>query len=195
MDKALADLIRISNATGKDPALVQGGSGNISVKTNDGKFMFIKASGTALKNMNAEHGWRRLRLDKVIEIVKDKQLAKLPAKTREPEIVHRLLLACDDKVVGDVRPSIETPLHAILGKCVIHLHPAAVLSYACAKNGQREIEKLFKDENTRRCGFLHVTPDDAYYGRREGVIRQRAELKRKRSLKGKDTIVNHRNRS
>ncbi len=152
MDKALRDLIRISNATGKDPALVQGGGGNTSVKTDDsrkgccaGKHIFIKASGTALKNMNESTGWRRLRLDKVIEIVKDKQLAKLPAQTREPEIVNRLLLACDDKIAGDIRPSVETPLHAILGKCVIHLHPVAVLSFACARNGQAEIEKLFKD--------------------------------------------------
>ncbi len=40
MDKALADLIRISNVTGKDPTLVQGGGGNTSVKTADGKYMY-----------------------------------------------------------------------------------------------------------------------------------------------------------
>jgi rhamnose utilization protein RhaD (predicted bifunctional aldolase and dehydrogenase) len=185
MDKALRDLIRISDATGKDPALVQGGGGNTSVKTDDGKYMFIKASGSALKDMNAEHGWRRLRLDKVIEIVKDKQLAKLPAQTREQEIVNRLLLACDDKIASDVRPSIETPLHAILGKCVIHLHPVAVLSYACAKNGQREIEKLFKGEKYPPLWIPYVMPDDAYYGRREGILRQRAELKKKTVLERK----------
>jgi len=189
MNKTLAELIKISNVTGKDPTLVQGGGGNTSVKTDDGKYMYIKASGTALKNMNKRAGWRRLRLDKVLEIVKDKQLGKLPAQTREPEIVNRLLLACDDKIAGDVRPSVETPLHAILGKYVIHLHPVAVLSYACAKNGQREIEKLFKDEKYPPLWIPYATPDDAYYGRREGILRQRAELKRKRSLKGKDTIV------
>ena len=58
-DKALTDLIRISNLVGKDPALVQGGGGNTSVKTADGKYMFIKASGTALKDMNATQGWRQ----------------------------------------------------------------------------------------------------------------------------------------
>jgi rhamnose utilization protein RhaD (predicted bifunctional aldolase and dehydrogenase) len=144
MDKALKELIRISNATGKDPGLIQGGGGNTSVKTDDNKYMFIKASGTALKDMNAEHGWRRLRLNKVLEIVKDKNLAGQPAFKRELEVVNRLLLACDDRITGQVRPSIETPLHAILSKYVIHLHPVTVLSYACAKNGREEIEKLFK---------------------------------------------------
>jgi len=145
MDKARADLIRISKTTGKDPMLVQGGGGNTSVKTDDGKYMYIKASGTALKNMNEQCGWRRLRLDKVLEIIKDNQLAKLPAGAREPEVVHRLMLACEDEVIGDARPSVEAHLHAILDKCIIHLHPISILSYACAKNGRREIEKLFKD--------------------------------------------------
>jgi NAD(P)-dependent dehydrogenase (short-subunit alcohol dehydrogenase family)/rhamnose utilization protein RhaD (predicted bifunctional aldolase and dehydrogenase) len=147
MDKALSDLIRISNATGKNPTLVQGGGGNTSVKTKDGKYMYIKASGTALKNMNEQCGWRRLRLDKVFEIIKDNQLAMLPAGVREPEVVHRLMLACEDKITGDARPSVEAHLHAILDKCIIHLHPGAVLSYLCANKGRTEIEKLFQDPN------------------------------------------------
>ena len=53
MDNALSVLIKISNETGKDPAFTQAAGGNTSVKTGDGKYMFIKASGTALKNMNA----------------------------------------------------------------------------------------------------------------------------------------------
>jgi len=53
MNKSLTDLVRISNAAGKDPSFVQGGGGNTSIKTDDGKFMYIKASGTALKEMNS----------------------------------------------------------------------------------------------------------------------------------------------
>ncbi|MCJ7776832.1 MAG: SDR family NAD(P)-dependent oxidoreductase, partial [Sedimentisphaerales bacterium] len=145
MDKALADLIKISNVTGKDSTLVQGGGGNTSVKTADGKYMYIKASGTDLKDMNGQTGWRKLRLDSVLAIIKDKSIAKLDVQRRETEVVNRLLLACDDNIVGDSRPSLEAHLHAILGKCVIHLHPVAVLSYTCAKNGRAELEKLFKD--------------------------------------------------
>ena len=146
MDKALADLIRISNATGKDSTLVQGGGGNTSVKSADGKYMYIKASGTALKDMNKKEGWRRIRLDAVLSVIRDKQLAKLDAGTREPEVVDRLLLACDDDVKTGARPSVESHLHAFLDKCVIHLHPIAVGAYVNAKNGKAELEKLFARE-------------------------------------------------
>ncbi|MHC4438794.1 MAG: class II aldolase/adducin family protein [Planctomycetota bacterium] len=146
MDKALADLIRISNETGVDPTLVQGGGGNTSVKTADGKYMYIKASGTALKDMNQRQGWRRLRLDLARSVVLDKSLAKMNPQRREPEVVNRLLLACDDKVRTVARPSVEAHLHAWLDKCVIHLHPSAAGAFHNAKNGWVKLEKLFKDE-------------------------------------------------
>ncbi|HIJ53250.1 MAG TPA: class II aldolase [Planctomycetes bacterium] len=146
MSKALADLIKISNITGKDTTLVQGGGGNTSVKTADGKYMYIKASGTALKDMSKKNGWRRMRLDAVLSVIRDKKLAKLDAGTREPEVVDRLLLACDDDVKTGARPSVESHLHAFLDKYVIHLHPVAIGAYVNAKNGKAELEKLFKKE-------------------------------------------------
>ena len=146
MDKALLELIRISNETGVDPTLVQGGGGNTSVKTADGKYMYIKASGTALKDMNAKQGWRRLRLDLARSVVKDESLAKMPPQTREPEVVNRLLLACDDNVKTEARPSVEAHLHAWLDKCVIHLHPSAAGAYVNARNGKALLDKLFKAE-------------------------------------------------
>jgi len=147
MDKALLELIRMSKAVGRDRSLVQGGGGNTSVKTADGKYMYIKASGTALKDMNTKRGWRRLRLEPVLSIIKDASIAKLDVQIRETKVVNRLLLACDDKVLVDARPSVETPLHAFLDKCVIHLHPSAAGAFANAKNGKAELEKLFKQEN------------------------------------------------
>jgi len=144
MDKALEDLIRISNVTGKDSTLVQGGGGNTSVKTEDGKYMYIKASGTALKDMSPRKGWRRMRLDAVLKVIEDKELAALGPDEREPEVVDRLLLACDDNVKSGARPSVESHLHAALERCVIHLHPLAVAAYVNAKNGRAMIEKIFK---------------------------------------------------
>lgn len=144
MDKALLELIKISNAVGVDSALVQGGGGNTSVKTEDGKFMYIKASGTALKDMNTKRGWRRMRLEPVLAIIKDKSLAKMEVHKREKEVVNRLLLACDDEVTVIARPSVEAHLHAFLDKCVIHLHPSVVGAFVNAKNGKAELEKLFK---------------------------------------------------
>ena len=144
MNEALADLIRISNVMGKDSTLVQGGGGNTSMKSADGKHMYIKASGTALKDMTTKKGWRRLRLDSVLSIVKDKSIARLDAQAREIEVVNRLLLACDDEVTSGARPSVESHLHAFLDRCVIHLHPIAVGAYVNAKNGKAELGKLFK---------------------------------------------------
>jgi len=146
MDKALAELIRISNETGGDPTLVQGGGGNTSVKTTDGKYMYIKASGTALKDMNQKQGWRRMRLEPVLAILKDKSLPKLDASTREPRVVNMLLDACDDNIKTIARPSVEAHLHACLNTCVIHLHPSAAGAYVNAKNGKAKLARLFKDE-------------------------------------------------
>ncbi len=146
MDKALADLIKISNVTGKDKSLVAGGGGNTSVKTDDGKYMYVKASGTALKDMNERRGWRRLRMDAVLKVVGDKELGRLDSATRETEVVNRLLLACDDEVTNGARPSVESHLHALLDKCVIHLHPLVLAAYVSARGGKKELDKLFANE-------------------------------------------------
>jgi len=146
MDKALAELIKISNVTGKDIRLVQGGGGNTSVKTADGKYMYIKASGTALKDMDKKNGWRRMDVETVRSIIDDKKLASLEEQKREVEIVNRLLTCCDDDLENGSRPSVEAHLHSFLADYVIHLHPVAVGAYVNTKDGKRKIEKLFKDE-------------------------------------------------
>jgi NAD(P)-dependent dehydrogenase (short-subunit alcohol dehydrogenase family)/rhamnose utilization protein RhaD (predicted bifunctional aldolase and dehydrogenase) len=146
MDQALADLIAISRRVGVDTSLVQGGGGNTSVKTADGKYMYIKASGTAIKGISQDRGWRRLRVASVCAIVQDGSLVGLDDTNRENEIANRLRLCCEDEVAGDARPSVEAHLHASLGRCVVHLHPVAVGAYVCAKNGRAALEKLFASE-------------------------------------------------
>jgi rhamnose utilization protein RhaD (predicted bifunctional aldolase and dehydrogenase) len=157
-NKALADLIKISNITGKDSTLIQGGGGNTSIKTPDGKYMYLKASGTDLKDMDKHAGWCKLRLAPVLAIIKDKSITKLGVQARETKVVKRLLLACVDKAAPGARPSIEAHLHAMLGKCVIHLHPVTVLSFACAKNGKTELEKLFKNFESQISDFGFSSP-------------------------------------
>jgi NAD(P)-dependent dehydrogenase (short-subunit alcohol dehydrogenase family)/rhamnose utilization protein RhaD (predicted bifunctional aldolase and dehydrogenase) len=158
MNKALSDLIKISNTSGKDPALVLGGGGNTSVKTPDGKHMYIKASGTALKDMAKDRGWRRLRIETVLAILKDRSLARMDAIGRETEVVNRLLLSCDDDVTGGARPSVEAHLHALLDTHVIHLHPLAVAAYVNAKNGRAKIDKLFAGESRPPLWVPYVDP-------------------------------------
>jgi len=158
MNEALSQLIRISRTVGRDSTLVQGGGGNTSVKTADGKYMYIKASGTALKDMSKSRGWRRMRLDSVLSIIKDKSIAKLETHAREIEVVNRLLLACDDKVTGPARPSVEAHLHGFLDKCVIHLHPSAAGAFVNAKNGKAMLERLFKTETSPSLWVPYTDP-------------------------------------
>jgi NAD(P)-dependent dehydrogenase (short-subunit alcohol dehydrogenase family)/rhamnose utilization protein RhaD (predicted bifunctional aldolase and dehydrogenase) len=158
MDKALANLIKVSRKVGKDTLLVQGGGGNTSVKTADGRYMYIKASGTALKDMNERAGWRRMRIDAVLGIIKDPMLAKLDVRTREIEVVNRLGLCCDDDVKSGARPSVEAHLHAMLDDCVIHLHPVVVGAYVNAKNGRAIMEKMFASEKYPPLWVPYIDP-------------------------------------
>ena len=103
--------------------------------------MYIKASGTALKDMDGTRGWRRLRIDTVLAILKDKAIPKLDPIKRETEVVNRLLLSCDDEVTSGARPSVESHLHALLDTHVIHLHPLVVAAYVNARNGRPALEK------------------------------------------------------
>ncbi|GAJ09601.1 unnamed protein product, partial [marine sediment metagenome] len=144
INRILTELVKISNTVGKDSSLVLGGFGNTSVKTADGKYMYIKASGTALKDMTSRRGWRRIKVDSVLTMLTDKSLSRIDADERETKVTNALLSACDDKSKAGRRPSIESGFHSILDRCVIHLHPAAVLAYACAKNGRAELQKLFR---------------------------------------------------
>lgn len=170
MDDTLKELIEISNTVGRDNTLVRGGFGNTSVKTADGKFMYIKASGTALKEMNSKRGWRRLRIDSVLAVLKDKSIFKMSIVEREAQVGEMLIQCCDDKVKKDVRPSIESCFHAILDKYVIHLHPRVVLAYACAENGREELEKLFKDESPPFLWVPFANPGSELAGKMEQFI-------------------------
>ena len=51
MDKELVELAQISKAVGGDKLLTTAASGNVSAKTGDSKFMYIKASGSAIKDL------------------------------------------------------------------------------------------------------------------------------------------------
>jgi NAD(P)-dependent dehydrogenase (short-subunit alcohol dehydrogenase family)/rhamnose utilization protein RhaD (predicted bifunctional aldolase and dehydrogenase) len=158
MNKALADLIKISNITGKDPSLVQGGGGNTSVKSADNKYMYIKASGTALKDMSARKGYRRLKLSSVLDIIKDRSLTSLNTFDRETEITHRLLLTCDDSLTDGARPSVESHLHAFLDRCVIHLHPDVIGAFVNAKQGRTKLLALFTDQKLPPLWVPYIDP-------------------------------------
>jgi len=142
MDKHLEELIRMSNEVGRDPDLVQGGGGNTSIKTGDGR-MYVKASGTALKDMREGLGYRMVDLARCLSILEDPELAAMPPMPRESEAGRRMLEACVDDLPG--RPSVETTLHAQLGRCVVHTHPSLVNGLMSARGGRQAVQELFGD--------------------------------------------------
>lgn len=157
MNSEIKDLVRISRTVGADPTLVQGGGGNTSVKTGDNRHMYVKASGTLLKDMSPERGWRRMSMDRVKEVLDDPGLAALAQAARETETAGRLARSCDDGLSRGGRPTVEAMLHAELGRYAIHLHPYEVSCYVNAKDGRRKIEALLGKAGI---GFLWVPYTD-----------------------------------
>jgi len=131
----VSELVAVSRAVGADLRLVQGGGGNTSVKSADGLTMVVKASGTALAEMTPRRGYRRVDMAAVLNMLGDAALARLPAKERERQALSLLNAATLDNLEG--RPSVETCLHALLGRAVVHAHPAAANALCCARDGAR----------------------------------------------------------
>ncbi len=142
IDPALRALIEISHAVGGDPDLVQGGGGNTSVKTADGKSMFVKASGTPLQEMDASRGWVELDCARTRAILDERELPLLPLTRREAE-ARRLLLASVRRPSG-ARPSVESCLHVLLDRVVIHTHPIGLNAMLSSKNSRTLWEKNLK---------------------------------------------------
>ena len=78
--------------------------------------MFIKASGFFLEELAEDNGYSILDL-----------------ATKQPAENNRL------------KPSMEFPLHTLLGNYVIHTHPSAAGALVCAGEGKAEFRKIFPE--------------------------------------------------
>jgi len=139
MDKeSLAQLIAISRAVGGNLDYVQAGGGNTSVKSQDGRTMAIKASGTPLTAMSEAAGWVELDTARVLSIFDRRDLATLDSNTREARVLQHLSSAV---MGGSGRPSVESALHAMLGRVVVHTHPVAANALNCGP-GLKALEEI-----------------------------------------------------
>ena len=143
MNADLHDMLRISRTVGQAPRWVQGGGGNTSVKTDEGRAMYVKASGTALADMAEGHGYRLVDVAPCAAIATDETLLAIDSDEREAEILARLSKACLDDLPG--RPSVETSFHAMLARCVVHTHPSVLNGLLCAIEGRDALARLFSD--------------------------------------------------
>ncbi len=130
----MEELIYISRIVGSDPDLVQGGGGNTSVKTRNEGSILVKASGTSLADMDRKRGWARLDLNALRTILSIRGLSSLPPEKREDRI-GQLLTRTVVQPRG-ARPSVESNLHALLDRVVIHIHPVGLNTFLCSRRSR-----------------------------------------------------------
>lgn len=134
-------LIDYSRRYGADAALVNAGGGNTSAK--DGDIMYIKCSGTALKDASAD-SFARMDMKALRSIL----TRHYPDTDREREaafLADMMAARCPGE--ESKRPSVETLLHAIFPqKYVLHLHPALVNGLTCSRGGERLAREILGDD-------------------------------------------------
>lgn len=128
----LMQLVNLSIVIGKNPAYVQGGGGNTSVKI-DKNNMYIKASGYELKNVTYLNGFARIDFQLLQEYLK------------KPDIdMNTFTKKIASFASNELKPSIETGLHAsIPSKFVLHSHSVYTNILACSEEGKGLIKNLF----------------------------------------------------
>jgi rhamnose utilization protein RhaD (predicted bifunctional aldolase and dehydrogenase) len=116
-EREIASLRELSARVGSDPLLVQASNGNTSIKL-DG-VLWIKASGKWLAHAMQEEMLVPLELAKVKESIQN-----------HADTAPRYALK------NQLRPSIETPMHAILQhRIVIHVHSINAIALAIRLDG------------------------------------------------------------
>jgi rhamnose utilization protein RhaD (predicted bifunctional aldolase and dehydrogenase) len=114
-----------------DPLLVQGAGGNISAK--EGDLLWIKASGTWLSEAGEKDIFIPLSKSEVDTYIANRQFDALPKSLDG----------------SDLRPSIETWLHALMPqKFVVHLHALDILALLIHESSEAELESLYADDET-----------------------------------------------
>ncbi len=122
-EREVVSLGELSARVGSDPLLVQASNGNTSVKL-DG-ILWIKASGKWLAHATQEAMFVSVKLAEVKESIQN-----------DMEIAPRYDLK------NEPRPSIETPMHAILRhRVVIHVHSINAIAWAIRLDGPDQLKE------------------------------------------------------
>ncbi len=131
-ESELRDLKRISYLVGSNSDLIQGSGGNTSFKNN--KYLWVKASGTALKDAQKKEIFLQLNL----------QDAQLSAN----ETLEKNFRFEPINNSTNLRASIETAIHAIMPyKYVVHTHPIEVIANAVYIDSFNIFSKILNEFN------------------------------------------------
>ena len=141
MKQEIEGLVEISKYAGMREDLVQAGGGNTSAK--DADYMYVKASGCQLSEVRDDFGYSKVdykRLNTLMEelLNNDQDYDKDVLSKMENDMLN----AC---LVEGKRPSIETFLHAMSGRYVIHSHALAANMLLATGRGKDVLKTLFPE--------------------------------------------------
>ena len=136
----IAQLVTISKYAGQRFDLVQAGGGNTSVKHNG--TLYIKASGCLLSELSANYGYAILDQQKTISIIDNQHLISIKDKKEREYYAQKLL---SQAKLNNEKPSIETFLHAVLPRYVLHVHAIAINLIVCKELAEKVIQELFPE--------------------------------------------------
>lgn len=139
----LEDLVYRSNILGIDRSVANWGGGNTSTKSiekdfrgNEVEVMWVKGSGSDLATMTGKN-FTGLKMEDIRPLL---ELDDMSDEDMVKYLAHCMIDA------NHPRSSIETLLHAFLPyKHVDHTHPDAIISIACADNGQEIAREIYGD--------------------------------------------------
>lgn len=132
----------LSHYAGQRFDLVQAGGGNSSVKLDSGELV-VKASGFALADVTHNAGYIRIAGDNLKNIFSQKaRLMAMDRKRRDHFVQECITAACKQ---SDAKPLIETLLHTLLYRYVLHTHPIVVNAIAARADWQKCLMALFPD--------------------------------------------------
>ncbi len=136
----LTEIVRTCNSIGRNRNLVQGPGGNISLKLDDRR-MLVKASGLRLDEITENRGIVDVDYRKITCFVDFD--TSLTANVLEG-MLYRLIYD-SELCQSELRPSMETSFHALLGRAVIHTHPIMTNLATCMVGGYDILKQIFGD--------------------------------------------------
>ncbi|MDR1231487.1 MAG: class II aldolase/adducin family protein [Spirochaetaceae bacterium] len=149
---SLQELVEISRYYGGNPEYVIAGGGNTSWK--DGGDLYVKGSGTALGEIDAD-GF--VKMDRAaLARIWTRQYPESEDE-REAAVLADMMTA---RAAGEEkkRPSVETLLHDILPFLyVVHTHPAVVNGVTCSMEGESAVRRLFDETGYAPPVWIPVT--------------------------------------
>ncbi len=135
----IAELVELSRYFGQNPDFVLAGGGNTSYKNEN--TLYVKSSGCYLASITAG-GFAALDRKKLRAMLS----RTYPSEPRmREESVKNDLLSARLFPEKNQRPSVESNFHEIIDyPWTVHIHPAAVNSITCAKEGKKFTEEIFE---------------------------------------------------